>query len=303
MPLAAQHSLTQMPAPGMTVAQARRALADVFRHAGLDSPELDARLLAGHALDLDHAGLAAESKRVLDTSAATALAELAARRLRREPVARILGMKEFWGLTLRISAATLVPRPETETIVEVALEAIDRGGPRTRDLRIADLGTGSGALLLSLLAELPHACGVGTDISIEALATARDNAQRLGLAARVQFVACDFGAALAAGFDLVVCNPPYIESGDIAELAPEVQCDPRRALDGGTDGLFCYRALAEQASRLLAPSGDLVVELGDGQEQAVAALFGSAGLAITPARADLGGIARALHMRFTTMAP
>ena len=192
MPALAQ----ELFAPGMTVAQARRALTDAFRQAELDSPELDARLLVGHALGLDHTGLTIESARSLGDDAAHALTALAARRLEREPVARILGVKEFWGLPLRLNDATLVPRPETETVVEAALAAIDSAGPRSRALRIADLGTGSGALLLALLTELPNASGIGTDVSREALAAARDNADRLGLAARAEFAVCDFGAAL-----------------------------------------------------------------------------------------------------------
>ena len=289
----------------MTVAQARRALADAFRRAGLDSPELDARLLVGHALGLDHTGLTIESGRSLGDDPARALAALAARRLGREPVARILGVKEFWGLPLRLNEATLVPRPETETVVEAALAAIDPqgAGPRTRALRIADLGTGSGALLLALLTELPNATGIGTDISREALEAARDNAGRLGLAARAAFAASDFGAALTGTFDLMVSNPPYIASGDIAMLAPEVRHDPRRALDGGADGLACYRTIAGQAPELLKPTGHLVVELGIGQEPDVAALFRAAGLAPSSARRDLAGIPRALHARVATMTP
>jgi len=299
----AQTLLAAPLAQGITIAQVRRALADAFRQAGLDSPELDARLLAGHALALDHAGLAAESTRRLDASAARALAALATRRLRREPIARILGTKEFWGLALRITAATLVPRPETETVVEAALAAIDNSGPRMRVLRIADLGTGSGALLIALLSELPNASGIGTDVSREALSVARGNAARLGLGPRAQFTASNFGAALAGDYDLVVSNPPYIASGDIGSLAPEVRHDPRHALDGGADGLACYRIIAGQAPRLLKPAGDLVVELGVGQEAAVAALFRSAGLAPSPARADLAGIPRALHARVATKPP
>src|SRR5215218_5161352 len=164
----------------MTVAQARRALADAFRQAELDSPELDARLLVGHALGLDHTALTIDSGRNLGEDGARALATLVARRLGREPVARILGVKEFWGLPLRLNEDTLVPRPETETIVEAALAAIDGDGPRSRALRIADIGTGSGALLAALLSELPNAIGIGTDVSREALAAARDNASRLG---------------------------------------------------------------------------------------------------------------------------
>jgi release factor glutamine methyltransferase len=286
-----------------SVAQARRALADAFRQAGLDSPELDARLLTGHALGLDHTELTIESGRGLGDEAARALAALAARRLDREPVARILGVKEFWGLPLRLNDATLVPRPETETVVEAALAAIDRDGPRTRALRIADLGTGSGALLIALLSELPNASGIGTDISREALGAARDNAGRLGIASRAAFAACDFGAALSGHFDLVVSNPPYVASGDIATLAPEVRHDPRRALDGGADALACYRTIAGQAPKLLKPAGHLVVELGIGQEPAVAALFRAAGLASSAARHDLAGIPRALHARVATMTP
>jgi release factor glutamine methyltransferase len=212
-------------------------------------------------------------------------------------------MKEFWGLPLRITTATLVPRPETETVVEAALAAIDAAGPRARALRIADLGTGSGALLLALLSELPYAIGVGTDVSLAALAIAHDNAERFGLLPRAQFVVCDFGAALAGGFDLVVVNPPYIASGDIAALPPEVRHDPRLALDGGTDGLACYRAIATDARRLIAPAGHLVVELGIGQEAAVGALLRSEGLIALPARCDLSGMPRALTAHPATKAP
>jgi release factor glutamine methyltransferase len=299
MPALAQ----ELFALGMTVAQARRTLTDIFRQAELDSPELDARLLVGHALGLDHTGLTIDSGRSLGGNAAHALAALATRRLEREPVARILGVKEFWGLPLQLNVATLVPRPETETVVEAALAAIDSAGPRTRALRIADLGTGSGALLIALLTELPNAAGVGTDVSRDALAAARGNAGRLGIAARTEFAICDFGAALTGSFDLVVSNPPYIASADIDTLSPEVRHDPRPALDGGADGLDCYRTIAGQAPGLLKPNGDLVVELGIGQEPAVATLFRAAGLAPLPARPDLSGIPRALQARVATMTP
>jgi len=279
---------------GVTVVQARRTLTEMFRRAGLESPELDARLLTGHALRLDHTGLTIEAGRPITDDEARAIKALATRRLQREPVARILGHKEFWGLPLRLSAATLVPRPETETVVEAALAAIDSGGARGRPLRIADLGTGSGALLVALLTELPNAEGVATDISLEALSTARDNARRLELDRRAHFVACDFAIALAGGFDVIVSNPPYVASGDIAELAPEVHRDPRRALDGGPDGLGCYRTIAGQVPRLMRPGGHLVVELGFGQEAPVAAIFRMAGLAPRPAHTDLSGIPRAL---------
>ena len=294
MDILAQTLRAPQLASGMTVVEARRALTDAFRRAGLESPELDARLLTGHALGLDHTGLLIEANRDLRGDEAKRLVALAARRLEREPVARILGVKEFWGLPLRIAKSTLVPRPETETVVEAALAAIDQGGPRNRALRIADLGTGSGALLIALLTELPNAVGVATDISIDALLAARGNARQLMLHSRAHFVASDFGAALPQSFDLVVSNPPYIKSGDIAGLAPEVRHDPHRALDGGADGLTCYRTIAGQAPRLLKPRGHIVVELGIGQEAQVAALFRIAGLAPRPAHTDLSGIPRAL---------
>ena len=289
--------------PGVTIELARRTLAAAFRDAGLDTPELDARILAGHALDLDHGALVAAAARTIGDSQARALSALAARRLAREPVARITGRKEFWGLLLRINDATLVPRPETETVVEAALAAIDAGGSRRRALRIADLGTGSGALLLALLSELPNARGVGTDVSMGALATARGNAGEHGLLARAHFVVCDFGAALAGGFDLVVSNPPYVASNDIATLAPEVRCDPRRALDGGIDGLDAYRAISRETRRLIAPNGHLVVELGQGQAAAITALFAAAGLAPLAMHSDLSGVPRALCASVATLTP
>jgi release factor glutamine methyltransferase len=293
MPADARDLLTR----GTTAAQARRALADAFRAAGLDTPELDARVLVGHALGLDHTGLTLAGERKLDGDEARMVSALAVRRLAREPVARILGVREFWGLPLHLNAATLVPRPETETVVEAALVAIDEDGARTRALRIADLGTGSGALLIALLSELPNASGIGTDVSPEALAAARANAGRSGVLPRARFAACDFGSALDGGYDLVVSNPPYIASGDLAALPPEVRHDPRRALDGGADGFDCYRAIAAQAPRLLKHRGLLVAELGVGQAPAVAELFRAAGLVTSPARADLAGIPRALHAR------
>ncbi len=278
----------------LTISGARRMLTEKFRAAGLDSPELDARILVGHALSLDHTALAAAGARILDTGESKAIAALAGRRLAREPVARIVGSKEFWSLMLHVDSTTLVPRPETETVVEAALAAIDASGPRTRDLWIADLGTGSGAILLALLTELPNAIGVGTDTSPGALRVARDNARRLALA-RAAFVACDMAAALHGPFDLIVSNPPYIASSEIAALAPEVRdFDPRPALDGGADGLDCYRSIAATAPALLKPTGVLVVELGAGQALTVSDLLVSAGLAPSPSRTDLTGVPRAL---------
>jgi len=286
------------PFAGGSIGAARRRLTREFRRGGLDAPELDARIIVGHALGLDHTALATHSSRMLAADEAGAIAALSARRLAREPVARILGRKEFWGLPLKVNAETLLPRPETETVVEAALTALDCEGRKSRPLRVADLGTGSGALLLALLSELPCASGIGTDISLAALRCARDNAAALGLSARASFVACDYGRALRGPIDILVSNPPYVARADIAGLQAEVRdFDPRRALDGGPDGLDGYRAIATHAARLLAPDGILVLELGHGQLDPVTSIFVPAGLAPAAPRYDLAGIARALVMR------
>jgi len=277
---------------GATVEAARRQLAGLLRANGTDSPDLDARLLTGAALGLDLTGLAVNAARVLDAAAAARLDEFARRRLAGEPVARIVGHKEFWGLDLALSAATLVPRPDTETVVEAAL-ALAREGSLAPPRRLLDIGTGSGALLLALLTEFPQGFGVGSDIDADALLTARENARRHGLAPRAAFVRGDLGAPLGGGFDLVVSNPPYVPSGEIASLAVEVRAhDPLRALDGGADGLDAYRRITAQARLLLAPGGVLLLEVGQGQSEAVGALVAAAGLAKMPTRKDLAGIER-----------
>ena len=282
----------------VSVGEARRLLARTFAAASLASPELDARLLVGHALGLGHASLASAADRALGPRERACIAALTERRLAREPVSRILGSKEFWSLPLRVTPAVLVPRPESETLVEAALEILAAEGRRETAIRIADLGTGSGALLLALLHELAGATATGTDISVAALAVAAENARQLGMTTRAHFVACDFGQALSGPYDLIVSNPPYIATCVIPTLAPEVRDhDPVLALDGGADGLAAYRAIAADAARLLAPGGHLLVELGAGLTQSVAALFARPGLAIAPApRADLAGTPRALHV-------
>ncbi len=281
-----------MSAP--TIDEARRIVAARFRDGSIDAADLDARLLIGHALGLDHAALAAAGTRRLTAAEDKAVSDLAGRRLAHEPVARIVGSKEFWSLNLCLNAATLVPRPETETVVEAALAAVDARGPRTQTLRIVDLGTGSGAIVLALLSELPNAFGIGTDLSPDALALARENARRLGLT-NAAFLACDMAAALRGPFDLIVSNPPYIARADIAGLAPEVRLfDPPLALDGGNDGLDSFRTIAAIAAPLLAPNGFVVVELGISQAEPVAALFVAAGLAPGAPRPDLNGVPRAL---------
>lgn len=286
--------MTPLPG-GMTIEQARRAIAAEFREAGLDSPDLDARILVGHVLGLDHAALISNGQRALDETHTVKVTAAAARRLAGEPVSRILGTREFWGMAFAVTPAVLDPRADTETIVELALAMIDRHGARTRALRIADLGVGSGAILLALLSELPNARGTGTDISRDALAVAARNARVLGLDARAEFIASHYGTALEGPFDLVVSNPPYIATADIAGLAREVrEHDPHLALDGGTDGLAAYRAIAADAGRLLAPGGHLVVEIGAGQQADVERLFVAAGLEIAAVRHDLSDILRAI---------
>jgi release factor glutamine methyltransferase len=287
------------PFAGQTVETARRALTARFRTHAIDSAELDARILVGAALRLDLTGVITAANRLVTAAEAARLEDFARRRLQGEPVARILGAKEFWGLPLQLSAATLVPRPDTETVVELAL-AMSRAAPHLdRRLRIADIGTGSGAILLALLSELPDAYGLGTDISAAALRTAKSNAARLGFATRADFVACDYTAALAGPFDLIVSNPPYVRSAEIIDLATEVrEHDPHRALDGGTDGLDAYRALVPEAARLLAFQGALVVEVGHDQSGDIERLMVAAGLTLErPPRADLAGIRRAVAGR------
>jgi release factor glutamine methyltransferase len=284
---------------GQTIDAVRRALTGRFKAANIDSAEIDARTLIGAALNLDLTGLIASRARTLTASEAARLDEYAQRRLDGEPVARIVGTKEFWGLPLKLSAATLVPRPDTETVVERALEILRAEDAQNRALRIADLGTGSGAILLALLSELPNAQGIGTDISTDALNTAESNAAQLNLADRARFIRCDYASGLSGSFDLIVSNPPYIRSADIAGLAIEVrEHDPLLALDGGADGLSAYRALIPQSAAVLATGGALVVEAGQGQSAAIESLMTGSGLTVdSRPKPDLAGIFRTITGR------
>jgi release factor glutamine methyltransferase len=284
---------------GASLSDALQLVAQTFRAAGIEDADVDARVLAGHALHLDRARLISQSDRVLEAREVNAISGLAGRRLKREPVSRILGRKEFWSLPLAVTPDVLVPRPETETVVEGALDFVVRGGLRMEKLRILDIGTGSGALLVALLNELPNATGIGTDISRAALETARINITQFSFEGRCSLIACDMAAGVQGQFDLVVSNPPYIARGDIASLAPEVRdYDPIMALDGGDDGLAAYRSISADAKRLLAQGGRLFVELGAGQEPAVRELFTNAGLAVGVARNDLAGTPRVLGAGF-----
>ena len=278
--------------PGTTRAEAARSLRRVFAAAGLDSPGLDARILLIEALGIDAAALAARPEARLTGTAAARLAAWAARRLAREPVARIVGRWEFWGLPFRLAPGTLVPRADTETVVETALRHV---ADRHARLRLLDLGTGSGCILVALLSELPNATGVGVDRSPGALAAARANARLNGVAGRAEFAASDWGSALDARLDLIVSNPPYVRSADVAALSAEVRDhDPAAALDGGPDGLSAYRAILADAARLLAPAGVLVLEIGFDQRHAVPALAAAHGFTGIDAVRDLAGHVRAL---------
>ncbi|WP_424628566.1 peptide chain release factor N(5)-glutamine methyltransferase [Bradyrhizobium sp. SYSU BS000235] len=286
--------MTAAKLAGLSVDVARRTLAARLKESGIDSPELDARLLIGAALDLDHTGLAVHGARQIIPVEAGVIESFAKRRIEHEPIARILGHKEFWGLDLRLSKATLVPRPDTETVVEAALEFVRSNPIFEGEIRIADIGTGSGAILLALLSELHQAIGTGTDISCEAIATAELNAERLGIAHRASFIQCNYAAGLSGFFDLIVSNPPYIRSLDIQTLDAEVRDnDPHLALDGGPDGFDAYRIIVPQAAKLLAPGGGLIVEVGYDQSRQVSQMMQAAGLTVPhPPRADLGGIER-----------
>ncbi|MBX3536712.1 MAG: peptide chain release factor N(5)-glutamine methyltransferase [Chelatococcus sp.] len=281
--------------PATTRGEARRLMADAFSTAGLDTPALDARVLLCKALEITALDLSTKPD-VTIGPVAPLLAGMVARRLKFEPVARICGMQEFWGLPFALSGATLVPRPDTETLVEAALKVVREEGRADSRLRILDLGTGSGCILTALLSELPAATGVGIDLSPDAARVARQNAAMNGVGARAAFLAGDWASAVAAPFDFIVSNPPYIETADIECLAPDVRLhDPRLALDGGPDGLAAYWRVAAEAERLLRRDGHCLVEVGAGQAGDVGRLFGRYGLVNWVAIPDLAGIERVIH--------
>lgn len=268
-----------------------------LRGAAIENPRLEARLLLAHAMGCRAEDLLRDPRAPVPPPAARAFAGMLARRLDHAPIAYLTGTRGFWSFDLEVSPVTLIPRPDTETLVEAALEAFpDRAAVR----RALDLGTGTGALLLATLTEFPVATGLGIDRAPEAVALARRNAARLGLGGRAAFLAGDWGAALApdARFDLVLSNPPYIESAAMAGLMPEVaRHEPSLALDGGPDGMAAYRAIVATLPGLLATGGLAVLELGQGQRAAVEALARGWGLAPVGCHADLGGIERALVLR------
>ncbi len=274
-----------------TIASALIAARRRLQTAGIDSAALDARLLLGKAAGIDMSALIAGSRNMLPTETNAAFDAFCDRRARHEPVARILGTKEFRGLSIALNEATLVPRPETEILVDAVLDVA--GKSPGRPLRICDLGTGSGAILIALVSELDQATGIGVDISRPALDVALANARQHGVADRIGFIHGDFSAPLGEAFDMVVANPPYIQQGDMAGLQADVRdYDPALALDGGPDGMAALRVIAARLPGLLKPGGTAFVEIGAGQGDSVAALFAGQGLEIGAIRPDLAGIER-----------
>ena len=256
---------------------------------GFATAALDAKLLAGHVLGLDALALAVREGEAASPEAVERLAQVMRRRMAGEPVARIIGEKEFYGLAFGLNAATLEPRPDSELLVDLALDVLPEGG------YLLDLGTGTGCLPIALLANRPDARGVASDLSAEALDMARANAGRHGLSGRLDFVQGDWFDALAGAprFDLIVSNPPYIASGVIETLAPDVRdFDPRLALDGGADGLRPYRIIAQQAQRFLKPGGWVLVEIGYDQGEAVQALFAACDFVDIGLHRDMAGLDR-----------
>ncbi len=284
-----------MPAPhtsSITIADAQTQLITQFKQAGIVTPELDARILLTHSLNISTESLIAHPERALTASEQEDLEKVASCRCQREPIAHITGLKEFWGHEYCVSPHVLTPRPDSETLIEAVLTHFtDRHLP----LNILDLGTGSGCLLLSLLLEYPDAIGLGIDSATQALEVAYINAKRLHLETRSTFALKDWQDGLSGHFDVIITNPPYIPTADIATLEPEVaQYEPHAALDGGPDGLACYRDLAPLLPQLLAANGIAVLELGAGQGGAVSDIMASHSLTVQAMQNDLAAIPRAL---------
>jgi release factor glutamine methyltransferase len=281
----------------VTLGEAVAEAAALLAAGGLDDARREARLVAAAALGVDPSAVLGWPERALSSEESAHVLAFARRRGAGEPLSRLVGRREFWSLSFALSPQTLDPRPDSETVVEAALgEIADRSVP----LRILDLGTGTGCLLLALLSELPRATGIGVDRSAEAAATARRNAEALRLSTRASFVVGDWGAALGGGFDLVVSNPPYIPSGAIAGLAREVrQHDPHLALDGGSDGLAAYRRIALGLPSRLADGATAVLELGAGQAAEVAAIMAAAGLHVAGTLRDLASVERCVLVKKT----
>ena len=282
----------------MTRVEALKHLGEVFRGVGIETAQRDARLLLLHAVGIEHMDLLREPRASLGSDAARILQDHVAKRITRVPVARILGEWEFWSLPFTLVAESLVPRPDSETVVAAALIALKERRHNNEGLRVLDLGTGSGCLLISLLHEMKGAHGVGVDIAPGAISIARHNAERNGVADRVSFQEAHWGAGITGPFDLIVSNPPYIVDSIIDTLEPEVRVhDPRLALSGGEDGLEAYRAIADALPALLAPGGVVALEIGSDQAESVPAIYRERGYEIEGPFADFGARPRAIVLR------
>lgn len=279
----------------MTLAELLAQAREQFAEAGIGEAALDARLLVEHFTGTTRTDAIARPQQAVAVSAADAVEKALARRLAGEPVHRILGFREFYGLRLGLSADTLEPRPDTETLVEAVLPLVRAVAERKGECRVLDLGTGSGAIVLALLATVPTAVAVGVDISDDALATAAGNARQLGLGDRFCALKSDWFSKISGRFDVIVSNPPYIRSDEIDTLQREVRdYDPRRALDGGDDGLDAYRVIAGGAKAFLETGGHVAVEIGASQKEDVTRIFREAGFATVGAHRDFGGNDRVL---------
>ncbi len=279
------------PIAGQSLRGAFAHGAKLLRSAGADTPELDSRLLLMAAAGIAPEAYVREGEAPIPPTARSRYAAFIERRLAGEPVSRILGQREFYGRSFSLNAATLDPRPDTEVLVEAALSL----APREQALRILDLGTGSGCILITLLAELPLATGIGIDLNRDALAMAAKNAQAHGAGNRARFVCGDWLKPVSERFDVIVANPPYISGEEIAGLAREVkEHDPLLALDGGPDGLDAYRTIVDGLGAALKPGGTVLMEIGCSQADAVLGLLEAAGLAIPEMalRRDLAGLPR-----------
>jgi release factor glutamine methyltransferase len=278
-----------------TIGGAVHAASSALTVAGFDEPRRRARRILAAALDIAPTEILGHPERSLTAAQQARIADFQSRMLAHEPLSRIVGHREFWGLDFQLSADTLDPRPDSETLIEAVLA---RWPNRQAPLRVLDLGCGTGCLLLALLSEYPEARGYGVDVAPGAAQTARENAARLGFTDRACFAVGSWAAGLRGPFDVVVANPPYIASDQLVSLPAEVRdYDPHRALDGGADGLAAYRAIATDLPRLLAPGAIFAAEIGEGQSTAAATMLKDAGLIIDSIQPDLAGIDRVVVAR------
>tara|TARA_R110000868_G_scaffold162903_2_gene394483 strand:- start:20286 stop:21206 length:921 start_codon:yes stop_codon:yes gene_type:complete len=295
---------TRTPNNAATLGDLMTEAVAALRDAGIDNARMDARILLSDAAGVDSSRIAAWPEDIVADDKSTKFRDMIARRLKREPVSRILGQRDFWRHSFKLSPETLDPRPDSETIVELALDWLeDRDAPT-----VLDFGTGTGCLLLSIIGDLQNARGLGVDISEGAVACAGQNADQLGYGGQVEFRVSDWDQAVTddertKGFDLVVSNPPYITRDEMDDLSPEVsRFDPRLALTDEGDGLGAYRILSRVAFGLVKPAGFVIFEIGQGQENAVARLLVEAGFVGVEYREDLGGIVRCVAAKKTRCA-